>query len=31
MATSVLAMLPPILIVVVMQKLFVRGLVETEK
>jgi sn-glycerol 3-phosphate transport system permease protein len=31
MATSVLAMLPPILIVVLMQKLFVRGLVETEK
>jgi len=31
MATAVLAMLPPILIVVVMQKLFVRGLVETEK
>ena len=31
MATAVLAMLPPVLIVVVMQKLFVRGLVETEK
>lgn len=31
LATAVLAMLPPILIVVVMQKLFVRGLVETEK
>ena len=31
MATSVLAMLPPVFIVVVMQKLFVRGLVETEK
>lgn len=31
MATAVLAMLPPILVVVVMQKLFVRGLVETEK
>ncbi len=31
MATAVLAMLPPIAVVVVMQKLFVRGLVETEK
>jgi|APCry1669188879_1035177.scaffolds.fasta_scaffold46728_2 sn-glycerol 3-phosphate transport system permease protein len=31
MATAVLAMLPPVLVVVVMQKLFVRGLVETEK
>lgn len=31
MAMSMLAMLPPILVVVVMQKLFVRGLVETEK
>ncbi|TDR94298.1 sn-glycerol-3-phosphate ABC transporter permease UgpE [Enterovirga rhinocerotis] len=31
MATAVLAMLPPVLIVIVMQKLFVRGLVETEK
>ena len=31
MATSVLAMLPPVLVVIVMQKLFVRGLVETEK
>jgi sn-glycerol 3-phosphate transport system permease protein len=31
MATAVLAMLPPVAIVVVMQKLFVRGLVETEK
>jgi len=31
MATVVLAMLPPVLVVVVMQKLFVRGLVETEK
>jgi sn-glycerol 3-phosphate transport system permease protein len=31
MATAVLAMLPPVFIVVVMQKLFVRGLVETEK
>ena len=31
MATSLLAMLPPVLVVVFMQKLFVRGLVETEK
>jgi sn-glycerol 3-phosphate transport system permease protein len=31
MATAVLAMLPPVAVVVIMQKLFVRGLVETEK
>ena len=31
MATAMLAMLPPVFVVVVMQKLFVRGLVETEK
>lgn len=31
MATSILAMLPPVAVVVLMQKLFVRGLVETEK
>jgi sn-glycerol 3-phosphate transport system permease protein len=31
MATAMLAMLPPVAVVVVMQKLFVRGLVETEK
>ena len=31
MATAILAMLPPVGIVVIMQKLFVRGLVETEK
>ena len=31
MATAVLAMLPPVLVVILMQKLFVRGLVETEK
>jgi sn-glycerol 3-phosphate transport system permease protein len=31
MATAVLAMLPPVAVVVVMQRLFVRGLVETEK
>ena len=31
MTTAVLAMLPPVLVVLLMQKLFVRGLVETEK
>lgn len=31
MATAVLAMLPPVLVVICMQRLFVRGLVETEK
>ena len=31
MATSILAMLPPVVVVVGMQKLFVRGLVESEK
>ena len=31
MATALLAMLPPVFVVVVKQKLFVRGLVETEK
>jgi sn-glycerol 3-phosphate transport system permease protein len=31
MATAMLAMLPPVLVVVTMQKLFVKGLVETEK
>jgi sn-glycerol 3-phosphate transport system permease protein len=31
MATTVLALLPPVMVVIVMQKLFVRGLVETEK
>ena len=31
MATAVLAMLPPVFVVVLMQRLFVRGLVETEK
>ena len=31
MATAMLAMLPPVTVVVLMQKLFVRGLVETEK
>jgi len=31
MATAVLAMLPPVAIVILMQRLFVKGLVETEK
>jgi sn-glycerol 3-phosphate transport system permease protein len=31
MATAILAMLPPILVVVLMQKWFVKGLVDTEK
>lgn len=31
MAATMLAMLPPILVVIVMQRLFVKGLVETEK
>jgi sn-glycerol 3-phosphate transport system permease protein len=31
MATAVLAMLPPVAVVICMQKLFVRGLIETEK
>ncbi len=31
MMTSLLAMLPPVLVVVVMQRLFVKGLTETEK
>jgi len=31
MATSILAMLPPVLVVVSMQKLFVRGLIDSEK
>jgi len=31
MATAVLAMLPPVAVVVFMQRLFVRGMVETEK
>jgi sn-glycerol 3-phosphate transport system permease protein len=31
MATAMLAMLPPVLIVVLMQRWFVKGLVETEK
>ncbi|MDT8344162.1 MAG: sn-glycerol-3-phosphate ABC transporter permease UgpE [Thermohalobaculum sp.] len=31
MATSILAMLPPVLVVICMQKLFIRGLVDSEK
>jgi sn-glycerol 3-phosphate transport system permease protein len=31
MATAVLAMLPPVAVVILMQRLFVKGLVETEK
>ena len=31
MTTAVLAMIPPVLVVVLMQRLFVKGLVETEK
>ena len=31
MATAILALLPPALVVVLMQKWFVQGLVETEK
>jgi sn-glycerol 3-phosphate transport system permease protein len=31
MATALLAMLPPVLVIVTMQRWFVKGLVETEK
>ena len=31
MATSILAMIPPVIVVVSMQRLFVRGLVDSEK
>jgi sn-glycerol 3-phosphate transport system permease protein len=31
MATVVLALLPPVIVVIAMQRLFVKGLVETEK
>ena len=31
MATAMLALLPPALVVILMQKWFVKGLVETEK
>jgi len=31
LATAILAMLPPVLIIIIMQKLFVKGLIESEK
>ncbi len=31
MATSILAMIPPVFVVVGMQRLFMRGMVESEK
>jgi sn-glycerol 3-phosphate transport system permease protein len=31
MATAILALLPPVIVVVVMQRLFIKGLIETEK
>jgi sn-glycerol 3-phosphate transport system permease protein len=31
MATTVLAMLPPVAVVIAMQRLFIAGLTETEK
>jgi sn-glycerol 3-phosphate transport system permease protein len=31
MAAVMLAMLPPVLVIILMQRLFVKGLVETEK
>jgi sn-glycerol 3-phosphate transport system permease protein len=31
MCTVMLAMLPPVFVVIVMQRLFVRGLIESEK
>jgi sn-glycerol 3-phosphate transport system permease protein len=31
MATTVLALLPPVMVVVLMQRWFVKGLMETEK
>lgn len=31
MVTTVLAILPPVIVIVLMQRLFVKGLVETEK
>ena len=31
MATAILAMLPPTVVVIVMQRWFVKGLVDTEK
>ena len=31
MATSILAMIPPVIVVIGMQRLFIRGLVDSEK
>jgi sn-glycerol 3-phosphate transport system permease protein len=31
MATAILAMLPPVAVVLLMQRLFIKGLIETEK
>ena len=31
MATSILAMVPPVIIIITMQKFFVKGLLESEK
>ena len=31
MATAILAMLPPVAVVIVMQNLFIKGLIESEK
>jgi sn-glycerol 3-phosphate transport system permease protein len=31
MATSILAMVPPVIVVIAMQRLFIRGLVDSEK
>jgi sn-glycerol 3-phosphate transport system permease protein len=31
MTTAMLALLPPVIVVVVMQRLFIKGLIETEK
>ena len=31
MAMAILAMLPPVVVIIVMQRLFVKGLIETEK
>ena len=31
MATAILAMLPPVIVIIVMQRLFVKGLIQTEK
>jgi sn-glycerol 3-phosphate transport system permease protein len=31
MATAMLALIPPVIVVLVMQRLFVKGLVESEK